>query len=262
MPDIVRVPTDCMADIAPLFQGWEETMIWSCLQGNMGRAWADVLPLPRAAKILVGDFCFLAGTPHTALAIPAEEDFSSDMLLLLPQHDGWEKMIETAVPFAQRIQRYALCKDSSFDIKGLAAYAASLPHGYTLHPIDEKLYNLAGRESWSRDLCSQFPTYAAYKARGLGYMALENGVPVCGASSYTVYDGGIEIEVDTRKDHRRKGLALVCAARLMLACLEQGLYPSWDAATPISLHLAEKLGYKPAGAYTAYMAAKASLFKK
>ena len=26
-------------------------------------------------------------------------------------------------------------------------------------------------------------------------------------------------------------------------CLERGLYPSWDAATPISVALAEKLGY-------------------
>ena len=27
--------------VAPLFAGWEETMIWSCLQGCMGHAIAD-----------------------------------------------------------------------------------------------------------------------------------------------------------------------------------------------------------------------------
>lgn len=50
----------------------------------------------------------------------------------------------------------------------------------------------------------------------------------------------------------RRGLATACAARLLLACLERGLYPSWDAANPASAALAEKLGYRPAGAYVTY----------
>ena len=52
---------------------------------------------------------------------------------------------------------------------------------------------------------------------------------VAGASSYTVYDGGIEIQIDTQLKHRRKGLAAACGAKLILECLERGLYPSWDA---------------------------------
>lgn len=44
--------------VAPLFAGWEETMIWSCLQGCMGHAIADQEEAPRAAQIVVGDFCF------------------------------------------------------------------------------------------------------------------------------------------------------------------------------------------------------------
>ena len=64
-----------------------------------------------------------------------------------------------------------------------------------------------------------------------------------GASSYTWYRGGIEIEIDTKAEYRRQGLALCCASALLLHCLERGLYPSWDAATPISVALAEKLGY-------------------
>ena len=33
-------------------------------------------------------------------------------------------------------------------------------------------------------------------------------LPLVGASSYTIHDGGIEIEIDTRPDQRQKGLAL------------------------------------------------------
>ena len=80
--------------------------------------------------------------------------------------------------------------------------------------------------------------------------ALYQGTPVAGASSYTVYRGGIEI--DTRVDFRRQGLATACGARLILNCLERGLYPSWDAHSRASLSLAEKLGYKLDRPYPAY----------
>ena len=35
--------------VAPLFAGWEETMIWSCLQGCMGYAIACLLYTSDAA---------------------------------------------------------------------------------------------------------------------------------------------------------------------------------------------------------------------
>ena len=79
------------------------------------------------------------------------------------------------------------------------------------------------------------------------------GAPVAGAGSYCVYDGGIEIEIDTREDHRRRGLASACGARLILECLDRGLYPSWDAHDLRSVSLAEKLGYRSAGPYKTYI---------
>ena len=78
------------------------------------------------------------------------------------------------------------------------------------------------------------------------------GEVLAGASSYSSYPGGIEIEIDTRKDQRRQGLARACGARLMLECLERGLYPSWDAANKISVHLAETLGYRFREEYIVY----------
>jgi hypothetical protein len=50
--------------IAPLFSDWEETLILTCLQGCMGYTIADDNENPTAAQIIVGDFCFFAGTPN------------------------------------------------------------------------------------------------------------------------------------------------------------------------------------------------------
>jgi predicted GNAT family acetyltransferase len=98
-------------------------------------------------------------------------------------------------------------------------------------------------EEWSRDFCSQFCGSEDYAKRGLGVAALRGDELVAGASSYVAYNGGIEIQTDTRQDMRRRGLASACCARLILNCLQRGLTPSWDAANPASLALAEKLGY-------------------
>jgi GNAT superfamily N-acetyltransferase len=108
-------------------------------------------------------------------------------------------------------------------------------------------------EDWSRDLCSQFAHYHDYRKRGIGVAVIHQGKPVSGASSYTVYNGGIEIEVDTKPEFRRKGLAAACSARLILECLQRGLYPSWDAYDLRSVALAEKLGYHADDPYTVYI---------
>ena len=75
---------------------------------------------------------------------------------------------------------------------------------------------------------------------------------LAGASSYSTYKEGIEIGIDTREDHRRKGLAYACGAKLILECLKKGIYPSWDAQNKWSVALAEKLGYHISHEYTAY----------
>lgn len=72
-----------------------------------------------------------------------------------------------------------------------------------------------------------------------------------GASSYSRYHEGIEIEIDTREEYRRKGFAYICGAKLILECLKRNLYPSWDAHNKASVALAEKLGYHYDHTYTA-----------
>ena len=79
-----------------------------------------------------------------------------------------------------------------------------------------------------------------------------DGQIVSGASSYSRYREGIEIEVDTIETERRKGLAAAACAALILRCLKEGLYPSWDAQNLTSVRLAEKLGYELDHEYMVY----------
>ena len=49
--------------IKELFGDWQETMIWSCLQGVMGHLYKDDPVEPETAMVILGDYSFFAGKP-------------------------------------------------------------------------------------------------------------------------------------------------------------------------------------------------------
>ncbi|MEA4970485.1 MAG: GNAT family N-acetyltransferase [Candidatus Pelethousia sp.] len=235
--------------LAPFFAGWEKAMILSCLQGHMGYALADNEDNPAAAQLVVGDFCFFAGVPSKALAARAAAP------IIVPGDEAWGEAVEAAWgDGVEKALRYAVKKEpTAFDTEKLTGYAQALPEPYALRAIDAELYGLALQEDWSKDLCSQFADYADYRSRGLGVAVLYGDQLVSGASSYAVYNGGIEIEIDSKGAFRGRGLATACGAGLILECLRRGLYPGWDAHDLRSMALAEKLGYRLDYSYTVYI---------
>lgn len=227
--------------VAELFAGWEETLIWSYLQGCMGTAFADNLEEPASAQLVIGDFCFFAGAVNEEL-IRNHLDFHFDMV---PQNHDWGQAIERVYQAQVNSRtRYATKKEKDvFDKDKLERITAALSASYECKQIDEELYDQVMASDWSRDLCANFADKAHFLEKGLGFVILKGHELVAGAASYTYYKEGLEIEIDTRADERRKGLASVCGAALILACLERNLYPSWDAHNLGSLALSEKLGY-------------------
>ncbi|MBQ7983457.1 MAG: GNAT family N-acetyltransferase [Clostridia bacterium] len=244
--------TTAAPEIRALFDGWQDTMIWSCLDGSMGHLYTASESAPVSAAAMLGSFCFLAGTPDPALLAHGNRDY----IIMTARTPDWFDAIETHFGSrAHRITRFAFKKEPDvFCPEHLRTLAVPPDGGYRLRMIDAELYHVCLREGWSRDFVALFDDCAHYLRAGIGVVAVHEptGEIVAGASSYSRYRDGIEIEIDTRQDHRRRGLATACGARLILECLERGLYPSWDAHTEISAALAQKLGYRMDGPYTAY----------
>ncbi|MDE7312093.1 MAG: GNAT family N-acetyltransferase [Eubacterium sp.] len=236
----------------PLFDGWQETMVWSCLQGVMGKIYVNHTKEPVSAMAVLGDFCFLAGEPDPELVLSHSNDQA--FCIMVPKDSAWAGCIEACYQKrAKKVVRYAVKKEPDvFDTKLLQRIVDRLPGEYSLRMIDQALFRRFHKIGWCSDWVAQYEDYEKYQAYGMGAVILKDGEPVSGASSYSGYLGGIEVEIDTREDFRRKGLASVCGAKLILECLKRGWYPSWDAQNLWSLALAEKLGYHFDKEYTAY----------
>lgn len=244
--------TGSLGNVSALFEGWQESMIWSCLQGVMGEIYVDSLEAPSSAMALLGDFCFLAGRPNREMVLYGAR--RQDFIIMVPKDKSWASLIETCCrENARKVVRYALKKEPDvFDEEKLWAIVDGLPDGYTLKLMEKTLFLRCRQINWCRDWVAQYADYAAYQKYGLGVVILKDEEPVSGASSYSGYMSGIEVEIDTREDYRRRGLACICGAKLILECQKCGWYPSWDAQNKWSLALAEKLGYHFDRAYTAY----------
>lgn len=242
-----------MRSVEGIFGYWEESLLWSCLEGVMGDVYVTDRERPQAAMAVNGDFCFFAGRPERELVL-FKPDGHGDFIIMAPQSEAWSELIEDCYgERAQRTVRFAIKKEPGiFDTVKLQAAVDALPAEYTLRMLDGELYERCKAEEWSRDWVSLFGSYEMYERLGLGVVILKDGEIVAGASSYSRYKEGIEIQIDTREDYRRKGLAYVSGAALILECLKRGLYPSWDAQNRWSVGLAQKLGYHYDSDYIVY----------
>ncbi len=245
--------------LAFLWEGWDETLIWSCLDGSMGHLYTDSLTKPTCSMALLGDFCFFAGDADSdgaeQLVAYKPAGLQQSFVIMVGQNAAWNSRIasrhnaNTDAVAPEPVTRYAIKKEPDiFDKAHLQSLIAQLPAGFSIHPIDESIFCTAKSTEWQRDWCSQFATWEDYRKHGIGFVIKhdETGAIVSGASSYSYFQshgGGVEIEIDTEEAWRGRGLAKVIGAQMVLSCLKKGLYPSWDAANLTSVHLAELFGY-------------------
>ena len=180
----------------------------------MGRAWQS--EDGRCAQIVTGDFCCFAGDARAAgareLAAHMPADHPSDSLLMLPHEGGMgclhRRCMGRVVPSGSGVTGWMRTRCEWTGCRSRFA-----PAGYRLAPLDGRLYRAARSQAWSRDFVSLFDDEEDFRARGLGVAALCGDELVAAASSYFIYDGGIEIQVQTRNDHQRRGLCTLLQRR-------------------------------------------------
>ena len=206
--------------VAALFEGWEETLIWSCLSGSMGKIYADDAAHPAARRRSIGDSAFLRAMRKREEA-PALVAGSKKCKRGSRHQRAAERALggKAAAQYGGRCirtTRYYKKQADAFDRSSLLKKIAKLPEGFVLKPIGEEEFTAGLKETWSRDFCSQYRDAEDCAAHGVGVVALSGRQAGRGRIVPTPgIPGGIEIEIVTRQDVQRCGLGSACASQLI-----------------------------------------------
>ncbi len=243
--------------IRPICEGSSEVLVRGAMDGNLGRIWVPDLTVSPYCLIVVGGFGYLLGLPPKgagALDLKSQIYESAAAGCLYPQNERWREWLEGEFNGHLRtVTRYALRQGKEgFDPERLRQHIKSVPQGFRIKRVDEKLYNMVMKEEWSRDLGMGFETYKEFEPHGFGYGAVKGQKLAAGCLAYGVGEGVMEVQVKTKKEHRRQGLALACSSAFVLECLEKAVIPNWNATNQQSVELALKLGYVYEREYQAY----------
>jgi GNAT superfamily N-acetyltransferase len=211
---------------------------------------ADDEYTPRVAQLAFADIIVFGGDPGHPVALELVKELPVDKGIL-PAPGEWRDLLfqvhgENLIP----IERYSF-SGQKLDLGHLRSLEKGIPEGYHISRIDLHLARLIDADSSliSEDHVRSFDSPKDFVERGIGFCVLRGERIVSGASSYAICDSGIEVQVNTHSDFRRKGLATAVSAALLAHCLEKGAEAHWDAGNPISAELAKKLGYIPRGTY-------------
>ena len=247
-------------DFGYLFEKCEDSCIITALAGWAGMLWADKkdASLCKCALIGVGDYYFLAGDADAEAAREMIEFIGkyhkAEKFNIRCVNKDFEALVE--VVYAGSFEKYSRFATDNSEVgkneEQLDEYISSLPKEYSLKLIDEKIYSELKQSSWGKEFTAAFDTVEGWKKKGLGVVILDKGLPIAGASSYSAYPGGIEVEIMTREEYQNKGLATIAGAALIKECKKRNLKASWDAAHEQSLHLADKFGFKLLTKYDCY----------
>lgn len=232
-----------------------DSTCYSIMQGRGGVVWVDNDEEPASAAMIYGDFCFLVGE-----GIENAEEELLDALnksgktwsIFVPETESWINVLEKQTTFTSGERYLIKKKETPFDKELLESYTKQISEEYEIKQIDAQWYQRVIENEWSRDLCGNFATAEDYEKYGLGFIAVCKGEIAAGVSTYASYDKGIEIEIDTKEEHRKQGLATALGATIILECIKRGLYPHWDAANMVSVKTAQKLGYEFNRPYIVY----------
>jgi hypothetical protein len=225
------------------------------LDGYIGRAYTDSATSPHIAMLSIPNLrlSIYGGDCQHPTARTNLEQLAAGTALLFAEQD-WEQLAQEVIGGRLlNYRRYAFTSEK-LDSDHLRDLSSQTPRGYRLEKMDMDLARrLAGEESpFSADHVRNFGSPERFIQCGFGFCLLAGDEIVSAATTFVVCNKGIEIQINTREQHRGRGLATVGAANLLLLSLEQNLDPNWDAANDVSVRLAKKLGYTPQGTYSMF----------
>lgn len=224
--------------------------VTAAVEGGMGKIFADSKTNPCVA-LAVLDFSFLAGDPGHKNSSLIFNHLRPGDIVIAPT-PTWRHRVTAKYAGEFGLYHREAFRSDKFDVSRLKQFCHSLPDGFILKQVElEEVPKF--KADLHPALVYNFRSHEEFIKRGIGLGILHKGMFVSGVSSAAIGGGKLEVEIQTHRQFRRRGLARIAASALILHCLEHGIEPCWDAANEASSALAKQLGFHSTGKYDAYI---------
>lgn len=236
---MIKLNLQQIKNSAHLFDGINDTALTSCLEGTMGDVYGES-ENPKMVIAVLG-YIYIGGILDKVLLKEFIAFIGDGHLIFITNNKEIREEIIKLYGNKVHIQRRF---ETIKELPKLPEYSYKLTDGFTIKQFDEDLYNQAMSENWADGFCNNFKDCYDFLKNGLGFGITYNDKLVCGATSFSYYQGGYEVIIATNPDFRKRGLARIASYEFIKESIRRGKLPSWDAAHEVSLHLAEWLGYR------------------
>lgn len=227
------------------------SLIFPALDQGLGSIWTNSHEDPSVARLQISVINAVTGDSTSDDAVELIRMVEPMQLVFVP-NDKWVRIMKDL--WGERLgiqQRASLCPDS-LNFEHLKHLRNQLPEGCKLERMNLEVIKRLDKRN-AIHIPTFFGSSETFHKMGIAYSISYEGKVVSMASTYMPFTNEFEIQVNTFDPrHRRKGLATVASAALILHALEHGLVPQWDAANEASMNLALKLGYTNPDPWEAY----------
>jgi GNAT superfamily N-acetyltransferase len=161
--------------------------------------------------------------------------------------EEWELSLKTHWTYLGYSPRTELSA-KNLSLQSIRQLLISLPEGFQMKRVDIEAVKQILIQNFTDFVwvINFFGSPEKFIEEGVGFCIQEDQKIVCIAMGYTTavpLTQSIEMHIATHPDYRGSGFATLASAKVIEYFLKKGIEPHWDAANPLSVKLAEKLGY-------------------
>lgn len=230
---------------------YDTVLMNSVLEGYSGRMLVDSDTLPRIARLDTGVFTMFGGNPDLDEVI----DFIrySPICVVTPENEKWREIFLKEFNDKIQVLPFVEYYSNTIDVTRLTEIIAELPVGYEIRRLDSRLCQKLTSEIPNEGFFEAFYNVDDFLKRGIGFCVLNNDKKiVSAATSMAASRNAIDIEIETVRSMRRKGLGTIVGAKLVLYCIHNNIEPKWLAANRDSEKLAARLGFSKGKRYETF----------
>ncbi|MFX0210375.1 MAG: GNAT family N-acetyltransferase [Candidatus Hodarchaeota archaeon] len=202
--------------------------------------------------------CYLAGNSRSENLKEFLAKIPEKAFIYVPSQK-WEASLKSQWKYTGYVTRTDLSAQN-LSLQKVQRLLTPLPEEFQLRRLDlevaEQIINQNFAGHWV-NMVNYFGGPEKFVEEGVGYcIQLKEDIKivslVIGFTASIPLTQSVELDIITHPDYRGMGFATIVSAKLIEYLLKKKIEPHWDAANPLSIKLAIKLGYTDPSPYKCY----------